>query len=301
MKPQSLQYGDTIGFIAPCYAMTPERMSEGIVPTLESLGFSVKLSSNFYSNAWGFAGSDAERAADFHEMLLDPEVNMILFGGGEVGNELLPLIDWDIVRTHPKILCSYSDSTTLLNAVTSRTGLVTFYGASPRTFADLSEYNRRSFEQRLLYGGKTHEKGSLWRTICGGNCEGILTGGYLVNYAVMLGGAYFRIDRTKPHILLIEDHEKFSSPAVLSKYFSHIGQSGIMDCVTGLLFGHYSTEENRQVDEILRRFGEKYGIPVVRCEDFGHGANNAIFPLGVGATLDADNLTLEFTESGVIL
>ncbi len=155
MKPQSLQYGDTIGFIAPCYVMTPERMSEGIVPTLESLGFSVKL-----------------------EFLLE-------------------------------------------------------------------------------------RMGSLWRTICGGNCEGILTGGYLVNYAVMLGGVYFRIDRTKPHI--------------------------------------HSTEENRQVDEIFRRFGEKYGIPVVRCEDFGHGANNAIFPLGVGATLDADNLTLEFTESGVIL
>lgn len=301
MKPQSLRYGDTIGFIAPCYAMMPERMNNGLVQTIEDLGFRVKMSSNFYSTAWGFAGSDVERAVDFHEMLLDPEVKMILFGGGEVGNEILPLIDWDIVRDHPKILCSYSDGTTILNAVTSRTGLVTFYGASPRTFDGLSAYNRQSFEQRLMYGGTTHEKGSTWRTVRGGKCEGILTGGYLVNYAVMLSGEYFHIDRTKPHLLLIEDHEKFSSPAVLSKYFSHIGQSGIMDCVTGLLFGHYSTEENEQVDEILRRFADKYNIPAVHCEDFGHGANNAIFPLGAGATLDADNLTFQFTESGVIL
>ncbi len=104
---------------------------------------------------------------------------------------------------------------------------------------------------------------------------------------------------TKPHILLIEDHERFSSPAVLSKYFSHISQSGIMDSVTGLIFGHYSSQEIPQVDEILRRFAEKYGIPAVRCEDFGHGGNNAVFPIGIGATLDADNLTFSFAESGV--
>lgn len=300
MKPQSLKYSDAIGIIAPSYAMTPVRL-EGTVWTLEKLGFRVRFSKNLFSDAWGFAGTDTERADDFHEMLLNPEVKAILFGGGEVGNEILPLIDWDIVRGNPKILCSYSDSTTLLNAVTSRTGLVTFYGASPRTFDGLTEYNRLSFERRLMVGGTEHKKGSAWRTICGGKCAGILTGGYLVNYAVMLNGEYFKIDKNQNYILFIEDHEKFSSPAVLSKYFAHIGQSGLMENVTGLIFGHYSTNEPPQVDEILRRFGEKYGIPVVRCEDFGHGGNNAVFPIGVGAVLDAENLHFEFTENGVIL
>lgn len=300
MKPKCLNYGDTIGLIAPSYAITPERIAAS-VQTLRDLGFRVKYAKNLFSDAWGFAGTDVERAADFHEMIADPDVKMILFGGGEVGSEILPLIDWDLVRRNPKILCSYSDSTTLLNAVTSRTGLVTFYGASPRTFNNLTEYNRTSFERRVIYGDIAYEKNSAWQTICGGHASGILTGGYLVNYAVMLNGEYFKIDKRQKYILFIEDHEKFSSPPVLSKYFSHIAQSGWMENVTGLIFGHYSTQEYPQVDEILRRFGEKFGIPVVRCEDFGHGVNNAVLPLGVRANLDADACTFEFEESGVIL
>lgn len=300
MKPKSLNYGDTIGLIAPSYAVTSERIAAS-VHTLQNLGFRVKFAKNLFSDAWGFAGTDAERADDFHEMLEDPDVKMILFGGGEVGNELLPLIDWEVVRRNPKLLCSYSDSTTLLNAVTSRTGLVTFYGASPRTFDSLTEYNRASFERRVMYGDTVYEKNSPWRTICGGRASGFLTGGYLVNYAVMLRGEYFRIDESQNYILFLEDHEKFSSPPVLSKYFSHIAQSGLMKHVSGVIFGHYSVQDHPQIDEILRRFGEKFGIPVVRCEDFGHGANNAVLPIGVRASLDAENCTFIFEESGVIL
>ncbi len=298
IKPRALKFGDTIGIIAPSYAMSPENIKPA-ADKLTDLGFRVKYGKNLFSTAWGFAGSDIERADDFNEMIADTEVAMLLFGGGEVGNEILPLIDWEAIRRNPKILCSFSDSTTVLNAVTSLTGLVTFYGASPRTFCNLTDYNLASFESRILYGGTAYERNSTWRTICSGKAEGILTGGYLVNYAVMQNGEYFAIDKDKNHILFLEDHKMFSTPAVLSKYFSHIAQSGLMDRVTGLIFGHYAEEETPEVDEILRRFGERFGIPVVRCEDFGHGANNAVFPIGISARFDADDGKFEFLESGV--
>jgi muramoyltetrapeptide carboxypeptidase len=44
----------------------------------------------------------------------------------------------------------------------------------------------------------------------------------------------------------------------------------------------------------LKCFGEKHNIPVVYCDDFGHGRNHAIFPIGAKAALDADRKTLEF-------
>lgn len=34
------------------------------------------------------------------------------------------------------------------------------------------------------------------------------------------------------------------------------------------------------------------GIPVVYCDDFGHGANHAVLPIGRRAVLDANDLTL---------
>lgn len=47
----------------------------------------------------------------------------------------------------------------------------------------------------------------------------------------------------------------------------------------------------------MERFGKKYSIPVAYCDDFGHGSNHAIFPIGRGAVLDTENKTLLFKQS----
>ncbi len=59
-----------------------------------------------------------------------------------------------------------------------------------------------------------------------------------------------------------------------------------MEQVTGLLFGHYSDDISPLLFEILERFGKKYRILVAYCDDFGHGSNHTIFPIGRGAVLD---------------
>ena len=296
--PPRLRPGDTVGMIAPCVVMTPDYV-ENAIRQLEALGFRVKLSEHFFSHAFGYAGSVAERAADFNAMIADDSVNMLLFGGGEVGNELLPCLDYDAVRRHPKIICSYSDSTTLLNAIHCETGLVTFYGASPRTFDPLTDYNWRSFENRFLKGCTEYAAASPWRTVCPGACEGVLTGGYLVNYATLYGLPWYPRAPHEKCLLFIEDHEMFSSPAVVAKYFANLAHRGALDRVVGLIFGHYSNKYFPEIDEILRRVGERFSIPVVRCEDFGHGDNNAVLPIGVKARLDADKGTFALLESGV--
>ena len=55
----------------------------------------------------------------------------------------------------------------------------------------------------------------------------------------------------------------------------------------------------RYVDKIPYRIGTKYCISVVRCEDFGHGQNNAILPIGAPARLDTASGCFELPESGV--
>ena len=61
----------------------------------------------------------------------------------------------------------------------------------------------------------------------------------MANFALMFGGSYLRIDKTKKYLLFLEDHEQFGSPSVTSKYLSHIEQSGFMNNVSGLILGHY--------------------------------------------------------------
>lgn len=299
IKPKRLKYGDTIGIISPCYAYSEESIA-GALKALRQKNFSVKLGRHVYKDTYGYAASPEERAEDFNTMASDKDVSMVLFDGGEVGNEILPLIDYDAVRANPKIYCSYSDGTTILNALNSKSGLITFHGATFRTFDGITDYNLHSFEDRLIKPSTTFTRSNDWEVLKAGKCEGILVGGYLVNFAVMLGGKYFTFDENMPYILFLEDNESFSSPAVVSKYLSHIGQNPFIRNVRGLLFGHYSTNFQPILLDILKRFGDCHNIPVVKCDDFGHGVNNAILPIGISAQLDTKNFSLTFLESSVL-
>lgn len=298
IKAKHIEPGDTIGIIAPSIALKPEYI-ENPVANLKKFGFEIKLSENLFSETNGYAGSITERATDFNEMIADRDVKMILFGGGEVCNEILPYIDYDNIKRNPKIICSYSDSTSILNAVYSKTGLVTFYGCSLRTFERPTDYNIDAFTKRLMTTDLEYAKGSKWTIIHPGSCEGILTGGYLVNYAALQGLEYFTLSQNDKYLLFIEDHEKFSSPAVVSKWFSNLEHRGVFKFVSGLIFGHYSDSETPLIDDILFRIGKRYGIPVVRCEDFGHGINNTIIPIGVCAKLNTEKELFRFIESSV--
>ena len=95
LKPQKLSLGDTIGIIAPCIALTKEEIAVA-KKNMEQVGFQVKFADNAFKNTYGFAATPEERTADLHQMITDTEVKMLLFGGGEVCNEMLPYLDFDL-------------------------------------------------------------------------------------------------------------------------------------------------------------------------------------------------------------
>ena len=297
IKPPRLRTGDTIGLIAPCIGLKPDYIEKS-AKELKKMGFQLKLSRHLFSESWGFSGSVEERVADLQEMVADPKVKMILFGGGEVCNQLLPYLDYDAITANPKIFCSYSDSTTLLNAIHCRTGLVTFYGASLRTFQNLSRYNWQSFVHRLMTTDCRYQKSAPWRTLWPGRCEGELAGGYLVNFAALQGLPWYPAP-PEGCLLFLEDLKEFSTPAVVSKWMANLEHRGVLERASGLIFGHYADSPDPWIDEILCRIGQRWQIPVVQCEDYGHGLHNAILPIGIRARLDTEADSFELLESGV--
>lgn len=299
IKPEKLKKGDTIGFIAPSYKAKRDPI-ERSAENLRKLGYKVKFSENLFSETNEYAGSIEERAADLNAMAADPEVKMIYFGGGEVGNELLPFVDYENIKNNPKIFLSYSDSTTLLNAINKQTGLVTFYGSSPRFFEnEPTDYTLLNIEKRLCSNDLDYVKNSEWRVVTPGKAEGTLVGGYLINFATLLGLEWYKDLPDEDIILFIEDHEKFSNAAMISKWFTMLEHKGVFKRAKALIFGHYSIEEKPVIDDILARIGNRYGIPVIRNDDFGHGVNGAILPISVKAKLDTETLSFELLEGGV--
>jgi muramoyltetrapeptide carboxypeptidase len=289
-----LKPGDTIGIVSPSHVADPIQYAK-IISGIQSKGFRIKTGNSLYRNTYGYLASEQERADDFHQMVLDSEVKMVFFGGGEGGNELLPFLDFDSIRDHPKIYLSYSDGTSILNAIFCKTGLITYYGQTPGDFEDLQHYTYSQFLSHVVKGdAKQLEKNSRWHTICPGICEGTLIGGCLENIALLVGGDYFQIDLEKKYILFLEDNEAFNGIDRVSKFLSHIEQSNLIDKVAGLLFGHYSTKIYPDLMERLKRFGEKHQVAVTYCDDFGHGENHAILPIGGEAILDTRENILRF-------
>lgn len=291
LAPQ-IKKGAAIGWCSP--SSLPSRESaQKFIRNIERMGLKVIVADNIFNETDGYLPSIEERAADFNQMIHDDRVELILFSGGEGGPEILPYIDYEYLKAHPKPLLSYSDGTSILNAVWSKTGITTYYGQSPVLFGDLRQYDWEHFEAHLMNGpAKAHFAITDWHVQHPGKGSGILVGGYSRNVAMLMNGDYFRYDPNEKYMLFLEDHEKFGGPSYVSAMITHLEQSDFINHVSGLIFGHYSTTLNEQLLNRLSRFGEKHQVPVVYCDDFGHGIHHAILPIGRRATLDTSDCSL---------
>lgn len=283
-----------IGICSPSHVALRDEY-RATLDAIRQSGFRVREAANLYKDTDGYLATPQERAADFNQLVADPEVALILFGGGEGAGELLPYIDFDAIRRQPKRICSYSDGTTLLDAIWAQTGLETYYGQAPYLFAESRAYDASQFMHHLVRGDATaHVAAAPWQPQVPGTAEGVLVGGYARNFAMLLGSRYFPYDANQNHLLFIEDHEMFGGVAYVSAMLSHIEQSDFIQTVTGLLFGHYSTAPHPELLARLKRFGERHHVPVAYCDDFGHGDHHAILPIGRRAVLDTERCTLQY-------
>ena len=294
MQAKRLPRNGTIGIFCPSHVAIPERYATQIAG-IERMGLKVKIGENFYKDTWGYTASAQERADDFNTLIADDSVDAILFNGGNGAAEILPYIDYDNIRRNPKRIGSYSDGTSILNAIQTQTGLVVYYGTGPGLFDDLRHYDYTQFCAHFVegYGTENFEHNSEWKILNSGNCEGMLIGGYTTLFALMIPNKYLDFKEQK-YILFLESHEKYGSIGMMSEELAFVEQTQFMSKVKGLVFGHYSVETPVDLFNCLERFGKRHDIPVVYTDDFGHGRRHGILPIGVNAILDADNQKLSF-------
>ena len=131
--PEKLKIGDTIGVVAPSNPIIDDNIKEleDARKKVEKAGFKVKYSKNLFSNTNGYSSTAKEKAEDINEMFNDKEVKMIWCAkGGQNSNSTFEYLDYELIKNNPKIICGYSDITSLTNIITAKTGLVTFSGTN---------------------------------------------------------------------------------------------------------------------------------------------------------------------------
>lgn len=140
-KPPALRRGDTIALVAPSSRINhifPLRIQRARL-FLESQGFAVKEIYTADLHPTSHRARVAARAAELHAAFADPSVRAVVACiGGLSANELLPHLDYALLRASPKIFVGSSDMTLLHHALLAGAGLRTFYG--PSAITAMGEY-----------------------------------------------------------------------------------------------------------------------------------------------------------------
>jgi len=127
-RPPALRPGDTIGICTPSFPAHVAFRAKYLhgIAELTRLGFRVvegELTAR--ATAQGArAGTPRKRADEINALFANPEVRGIMTTiGGSNSSSLVPYLDFDLVRAHPKVFCGSSDVTSLHLALMRHAGL----------------------------------------------------------------------------------------------------------------------------------------------------------------------------------
>lgn len=305
IKPRRLYPGDTIGVIAPASPGDLELSIAG-VNWLEEQGFRVQLGKTVDQTLGYLAGSDAMRAADINAMFASPSIDgIVCLRGGYGTMRLLEMLDYECIRTHPKVFVGYSDITALHTSIGQRTGLVTFHG--PMVASDmgkgLSDYTLEYFFRAITASepiGAVSNPPSCPPPvfIAPGSAKGYLTGGNLSLITSTLGTPYEV--NTCGKILCLE--EVGEAPYRIDRMLTQLLLAGKLQDAAGIVFDVCADCDRDDppdftVEEVLRERLGALNKPVLYKLHFGHTADKATLPLGVMAALGTEIDGLIITES----
>lgn len=305
IKPEKLKLGNTIGVIAPSDPIINKNIEElkTAKEIIENLGFKVKFSKNLFSNSNGYSASAREKAEDINAMFVDKEVKMIWCAkGGENCNSTFEYIDYELIKQNPKIVCGYSDITSLTNIITAKTKLVTFSGTNFKTVAtDETDYSLKEVIKRFVDGNL--ELGTIedkYTTIKEGKSEGKLIGGNLSLIRGMVAGKY-SIDFADK-ILFLEELGFETDPALASNFLYYLKQNDVFSKIKGLWIGNYEHESGIELEKIiLDVIGDEYKFPIIKSNNFGHIERKTVIPIGTKAKIDTNaNIKIELIEDCLI-
>ncbi|MBL8310320.1 MAG: LD-carboxypeptidase [Burkholderiales bacterium] len=313
IKPPALRRGDLVALFSPGGAVEDSLIHRS-TQHLESLGLRVMHAARLRAVRGNTAGTIGQRLTDVHALFANPEVRALwAVRGGSGTAQLLPYLDYDLVRRNPKIVVGYSDITALTLALFARAGLVGFHApVASSSFSPFTVENLTAalFEGRMPHVQHTapeHERRAgaephfAQRTINGGSAEGVLLGGNLSVLASLVGTPYLP---DVPRMLLFLE-EISESPYRIDRMLTQLQQAGVLSQAAAVLMGIFVKcdiapgDDSLPLQQALSDHFSSRPVPATYGLSFGHVASQWVLPVGIRGRFDADARTLTLLESAV--
>jgi len=296
MLPNKIKKGDTIGVIAPSNIAHTDDLDEinKAITLMENTGYKIEFGKYVFENTLGYGPTPIKKAEDINNMFENPNINAIFcIKGGFNSNTTFDYINYDIISKNPKIICGFSDSTSILNQINAKTGLVTFHGATFKSLVSWeTDYSFKScidtFEKENTDLNKYND---TYKSKKKGIGEGRLIGGNLSITSQLVCGKY-KIDFTDK-ILFIEELGFETNPMLASNYLYYMKQNGVFDKIKGMWIGNYEHESGISLEQIvLDVLEEKYTFPIIKSNNFGHTDKKIVIPIGTLAKIENDKIEI---------
>lgn len=257
---------------------------EELCDYLRSLDLEVVVSNYLYGNNIR-GGSAKEVAEEFVSYYKDEDISFVFdVSGGDIANETLEYIDFNVIGNSPAVYCGYSDLTTIIDSIYSQTGRKSILyqiknvindEASREWFTKMVKTNTMfdresplmNFEYRTVRDGKNGET----------SIEGTLMGGNLRCLLKLAGTKY--MPSFKDKILFLESMGGRGQQTLTA--ISQYKQLGILDEVKGIVLGSFTIMEQEKLKPLVEEMMyERTSCPLIKTDEIGHQPNSKALVIG---------------------
>lgn len=283
MSMSFLNKGDKIGIISCSNGLSIKNKNiiEELKLNLKSLDIDMVEGDTLYAKEYNlFSGTGEEKARALEKLFLDKDIKMIFdISGGDLANEVLDFLDFNLIKENPKPFFGYSDLTVLLNAIYSQCDITTYNYQLRNLVGKFKEDQMQNFKASFIEG-KEDIFNLDYEWINGSHLEGIVVGGN-IRCLLKLAGTQYMPD-FKDKILFLESFSGNSAKMVT--YITQYKNLGVFNQVKGIILGEFTEMEREDLKpdivEILKRVIGEINIPILKTSDLGHGADAKCIPIG---------------------
>lgn len=314
--PLKLKKGDKIAIISPADSIRSCSSIKDLsqIRIESEYGVHIQYGKNCFDFDTNEYTSVQKRVADIHDAFSNHDINAIITStGGYNSNDLLPLIDWDLVKNNPKIFMGSSDITVILNAIYAKTGIVTYYGPNYYRFAmkygleySLDYLFKALFSKKPYFVKQSKQwSNDKWyidqenRVYVNSDgfvtnveedfiTEGTIVGGNLCSLNLLQGTDY--MPSLENSVLFIEDDDMAGNNTEheFIRNLRSLAQTVSIDSIRGIVIGRFSPSccvNSRELLTYLKSDNMFRSIPVIAELDFGHCEPSITFPIGGNAKI----------------
>ena len=250
---------------------------EKLESILVEMGLVPVFTKYIYKDKFGRGAKAQVRGEELMSFYKNKEIKVIFdISGGDIANEILDYLDYDVIKRNYKPFFGYSDLTTVLNALGSQTNEVNYLYQILNIIE--STGIRDSFENTFMKNEQTLFD-VKWKFLQGSKIEGEVTGGNIRCFLKLVGTRYFPEVENK--VLFIEGLG--TSIEGLVTYLSQLKQIGVFDKISGLLIGTFTKIEKEISVEELFELVQEYipsSLAVAKTQEVGHAKNSKALKIG---------------------